>query len=175
MDRAADTQRDQGAAKSTLQGKIETNDFDVFLCHNNKDKPEVKRIGERLKELGMYPWLDEWELQPGKPWQHSLEQQIIQIKSAAVFVGKDGIGPWQQEELEAFLSEFVERGCPVIPVLLPDAPKEPQLPVFLKARTWVVLRFNGSKTFHNYERKSFDKRCAGKKPPCHAERIEASS
>ncbi|HYT41866.1 MAG TPA: toll/interleukin-1 receptor domain-containing protein, partial [Methylomirabilota bacterium] len=140
MDRAADTQRDQGAAKSTLQGKIETNDFDVFLCHNNKDKPEVKRIGERLKEFGIYPWLDEWELQPGKPWQRSLEQQITQIKSAAVFVGKDGIGPWQQEELEAFLSEFVDRGCPVIPILLPDAPKEPQLPVFLKARTWVDFR-----------------------------------
>ena len=102
MDRAADTQRDQGAAKSTLKGKIETNDFDVFLCHNNKDKPEVKKIGERLKELGIYPWLDEWELQPGKSWQRSLEQQITQIKSAAVFVGKDGIGPWQQEELEAF-------------------------------------------------------------------------
>ncbi len=140
MDRAADTQRDQGAAKSTLQGKIETNDFDVFLCHNNKDKPEVKRIGERLKEFGMYPWLDEWELQPGKSWQRSLEQQITQIRSAAVFVGKDGIGPWQQEELEAFLSEFVKRGCPVIPVLLPDAPKEPQLPVFLKLRTWVDFR-----------------------------------
>ncbi|MGZ3623588.1 MAG: TIR domain-containing protein [Ktedonobacteraceae bacterium] len=140
MDRAADTQRDQGAAKSTLQGKIETNDFDVFLCHNNKDKPEVKRIGERLREMGMYPWLDEWELQPGIPWQRSLEQQITQIKSAAVFVGKEGIGPWQQEELEAFLNEFVNRRCPVIPVLLPDAPKVPQLPVFLKSRTWVDFR-----------------------------------
>jgi len=135
MDHAADTQRDQGAAKSTLKGKIETNDFDVFLCHNNKDKSEVKKIGERLKESGIYPWLDEWELQPGIPWQRSLEQQITQIKSAAVFVGKDGIGPWQQEELEAFLSEFVKRRCPVIPVLLHDAPEEPQLPVFLRGRT----------------------------------------
>ena len=140
MDRTADTQRDQGAAKSTLKGKIETNDFDVFLCHNNKDKPEVKRIGERLREIGIYPWLDEWELQPGIPWQRSLEQQITQIKSVAVFVGKDGIGPWQQEELEAILIEFVNRSCPVIPVLLPDVSKEPQLPVFLKTRTWVDFR-----------------------------------
>ncbi|HYB00655.1 MAG TPA: toll/interleukin-1 receptor domain-containing protein, partial [Ktedonobacteraceae bacterium] len=118
----------------------ETNDFDVFLCHNNKDKSEVKKIGERLRESGIYPWLDEWELQPGIPWQRSLEQQITQIKSAAVFVGKDGIGPWQQEELEAFLSEFVKRRCPVIPVLLHDAPEEPQLPVFLRGRTWVDFR-----------------------------------
>jgi hypothetical protein len=140
MDRTADTQRDLGAAKSTLQGKIETDDFDVFLYYNNNHKPEVKRISERLKEFGIYPWLVEWELQTVKPWQRLLVQQITQIKSAAVFVGKDGIGPWQQEELEAFLSEFVDRGCPVIPVLLPDAPKEPQLPIFLKARTWVDFR-----------------------------------
>jgi hypothetical protein len=43
-------------------------------------------------------------------------------------------------ELEAFLREFVHRGCPVIPVLLDYAPKEPQLPVFLRGMTWVDFR-----------------------------------
>jgi len=66
--------------------------------------------------------------------------RIEQIKSAAVFVGKNGIGPWQQLELEAFLREFSNRGCPVIPVLLPDAPDEPKLPRFLKGMTWVDFR-----------------------------------
>jgi hypothetical protein len=37
--------------------------FDVFLCHNPADKPAVKAIGERLKDAGVKPWLDEWELQ----------------------------------------------------------------------------------------------------------------
>jgi len=93
-----------------------------------------------LKNRGILPWLDEWELQPGLPWQRLLERQIGQIKSAAVFVGKDGIGPWQHRELDAFLREFVNRGCPVIPILLPDAPKEPELPIFLKGMTWVDFR-----------------------------------
>jgi hypothetical protein len=93
-------------------------DFDVFLCHNGEDKPAVKRIGELLKERGILPWLDEWELRPGLPWQSALGQQIGQIKSAAVFVGKNGRGTWQDLELEAFLRQFVKRGCPVIPVLL---------------------------------------------------------
>jgi len=112
----------------------------VFLCHHNVDKPEVKKLGELLKEQGILPWLDEWELRPGLPWQRLLEQQIEKIKSAAVFVGSSGIGPWQQFELEAFLCEFVNRGCPVIPVLLPDAAKEPQLPIFLRGTTWVDFR-----------------------------------
>jgi hypothetical protein len=58
-----------------------------------------------------------------------------------VFVGKKGrkkfIGPWQEMELEAFLREFVNRSCPVIPVLLSNAPKQPKLPIFLKGMTWV--------------------------------------
>lgn len=140
MDRAADAGRERDAAIVVLEGKIATGDFDVFLCHNSEDKPAVKEIGQRLKEQGILPWLDEWELRPGLPWQRLLEQQIAQIKSAAVFIGQSGIGPWQQLELEAFLREFVARGCPVIPVLLPDAPKKPELPVFLRGMTWVDFR-----------------------------------
>ena len=34
----------------------------------------------------------------------------------------------------------MKRGLPVIPVLLPDAPVEPELPLFLQAFTWVDLR-----------------------------------
>ena len=140
MARTADAGREREPAASILQGKIETSDFDVFLCYNSEDKLAVKEIGERLRERGILPWLDEWELQPGLPWQRLLEQQIGQIKSAAVFVGKGGIGPWQRQELDAFLREFAHRRCPVIPVLLPDAPTEPKLPIFLRGMTWVDFR-----------------------------------
>jgi hypothetical protein len=123
-----------------LQHKIEGEDFDVFLCYHVIDKSAVKRVGERLKERGILPWLDEWELRPGLSWLRILEEQIRHIKSAAVFVGKEGIGPWQRQELDALLHEFVDRRCPVIPVLLEDTPKEPQLPLFLKGITWVDFR-----------------------------------
>ena len=149
MDRAADEQRDREAAKSTIQGKEATMDFDVFLCHNSIDKPAVKKIAEQLKEQGLLPWLDVWELRPGLPWQRALEEQIEHIKTAAVFVGKEGIGPWQLMELEAFLREFVSRGCPVIPVLLDYTPKEPQLPVFLRGMTWVDFRKPDSEPLEN--------------------------
>ena len=114
--------------------------FDVFLCHNSQDKTEVIKIARQLKEEGLKPWLDEWELRPGLSWQELLEEQIKQIKSAAVFVGVSGLGPWQKREMRAFLSEFVNRGCPVIPVLLSNAHQKPELPIFLKAMTWVDFR-----------------------------------
>lgn len=140
MDLAADIQRVRETAASTIQGKIETDDFDVFLCHNSKDKEAVKRIGTELKEMGLLPWLDEWELRPGLPWQPELEEKMERIKSAAVFVGVEGIGPWQRQEIDALLREFVGRQCPVIPILLPDVPKKPELPVFLKGMTWIDFR-----------------------------------
>ncbi|HET9999763.1 MAG TPA: TIR domain-containing protein [Ktedonobacteraceae bacterium] len=140
MDTMADLQRDQSTAVSSLQGKIATGDFDVFLCYRKEDKLAVQTVGEQLKARGILPWLDEWELRPGFPWQRVLEQQIEQIKSAAVFVGKNSIGPWEQLELEAFLRQFARRQCPVIPVILTDAVKEPRLPIFLEGMTWVDFR-----------------------------------
>ena len=118
-------------------------DFDVFLCHNGEDKPDVKIIAEQLLEQGYLPWLDVWELRPGLPWQPLLEEQIERVKTAAVFVGSNGIGPWQKEELNSLLSEFHRRGCIIIPVILPKAPvglepkKRVDIPPFLRNRTWV--------------------------------------
>lgn len=140
MDRAADAKRARNTAAMIIKGKREAKDYDVFLCHNNKDKDAVKKIGEQLKEQGILPWLDEWELRPGFSWQHALEEQIETIKAAAVFVGSDGFGPWQEMEQKAFLSEFMRRKCPVIPVILPDCYIVPKLPVFLSGMTWVDFR-----------------------------------
>jgi hypothetical protein len=48
------------------------------------------------------------------------------------------VGPWQNQELYAFLTQFVERRCRVIPVLLPNV-ERPELPPFLGGLTWVDL------------------------------------
>ena len=117
-----------------------TEQFDVFLCHNSEDKPQVIEIAEQLKLCGLKPWLDKWELRPGHSWQDVLEENIEQINAAAVFVGKNGLGPWQRREINAFLRKFVSRECPVIPILLSDAPKEPKLPTFLEEIMWVDFR-----------------------------------
>ena len=114
--------------------------YDVFLSHNSKDKPAVRELAEALRSRGLRVWLDERELVPGRRWQEALEEIIETTRSAAVLVGRDGLGPWQDAEMRGCLSELVSRKLPVIPVLLPDAPEAPKLPLFLKQFTWVDLR-----------------------------------
>jgi hypothetical protein len=102
--------------------------FDVFLCHNSVDKPAVREIALKLSKQGIKPWMDVDQIQPGTTWQTALGQQIESINSAAVFVGDAGLGLWQNQESQAFLNQFVKRGCPVIPVVLPSAKTAPDLP-----------------------------------------------
>ena len=99
----------------------------------------MHRIAKCLWERDIRPWLDEDEVPPGRSFQEELERQISNIRSAAVFVGPNGIGPWQNQEVMAFLREFLERQCPVIPVLLPDGVTQ-TLPVFLRGMIRVDLR-----------------------------------
>lgn len=115
-------------------------EFDVFLSHNSKDKPAVRELSRRLVERNIRVWLDEDQLIPGRNWQPLLEQGIAESKTGAVLVGKDGLGPWVDEEMQALLRQAASDGKPVIPVLLPRAPKKPELPLFLTNRTWADLR-----------------------------------
>jgi len=130
----------EAAADALIEAKRAQRNFDVFLCHNSDDKSQVKDIGNRLMRFGLLPWLDEWALRPGLPWQRTLEGELQCIQSAAVFVGCLGIGPWQNLEIEAFIRQFIKRSCPVIPVVLPECQGSPSLPVFLEGMTWVDFR-----------------------------------
>lgn len=121
-------------------------EFDVFISHNKCDRATVCRLGEELRKRGLRVWLDEWELPPGHQWLPALERIIATTKTAAVLVAKDGLGPWENQEMYGCLSQFVDRGLPVIPVLLPGARKRPKLPLFLTLHTWVDLRDGLSET-----------------------------
>jgi tetratricopeptide (TPR) repeat protein len=114
--------------------------FDVFLSHNSEDKESAIELAEALKARGLRPWLDVWELIPGRRWQDGLERVLENVRTAAVLVGKAGLGPWQTPELRVAIDESVKRNLPVIPVLLPGAPEKPKLPPFLRGFTWVDLR-----------------------------------
>jgi len=120
--------------------RVAEEQFDVFLCHNSQDKDAVRSMNAKLREAGIRTWFDEEQLPPGRLWQELLEDQIAQIKTAAVFVGQSGLGPWQDIELRAFLGEFVKRRCPVIPIILEDCASVPRLPLFLRQFTWVDFR-----------------------------------
>jgi hypothetical protein len=137
MDIAADAKRARETAALTLEGKIETNDFDVFLAHNNFDKVAIQKIAAQLKQRGLYPWLDKEQIPPGRWFQDVIQQVIPKIKSVAVFIGSKGLGKWQTLELRSFISQCVESDIPVIPVLLPGVQEVLSHFGFLKELNWV--------------------------------------
>jgi hypothetical protein len=117
-----------------------TEQFDVFLSHDSRDKPVVEDIAARLRAEGIRVWLDKDELRPGLPWHLGLEEGIRASRSVAVFIGQHNQGAWQGPEMWAFVDRSRRERTPVIPVLLPDCPESAELDLFLRAFTWVDFR-----------------------------------
>lgn len=129
--------------------------YDVFLSYNSQDCEAIKRIASYLKdEAGLEPWLDVWHLIPGEPWVRNLKVGLSASKSCAVFVGENGEGPWNRMEVDDALQRQAKgRGYRVIPVLLPDAPSDVELPPFLSRFGWVKFEgdLNNEEALHRLE------------------------
>lgn len=106
--------------------------FDVFLAYNSLDKVKVRFIHEKLKRRGLNPWLDEEQIRPGQAFIDEIQQAIPFVKSAAIFIGLQESGKWQDLEFQAFIFQFVSRRIPLIIVLLPGVRSLPQHLEFLK-------------------------------------------
>ena len=50
--------------------------YDVFLSHNQADKPRVRRLAERLRAAGLRVWFDEWVIQPGDDIYLAIERWL---------------------------------------------------------------------------------------------------
>ena len=117
----------------------------TFLSHNSLDKPMVEQIGRWLEDkAGLPVWLDKWNLIPGDPWQEEIEKALDESQCCVVFLGPNGIGPWQNEEMRSAIESRVsEKSMRVIPALLPGAMrtvKKNKLPRFLRRLTWVDFK-----------------------------------
>jgi DNA helicase-2/ATP-dependent DNA helicase PcrA len=112
-------------------------EFDVFLAHNSEDKALVNEIAVELRKRRLHPWLDKEQVAPGRWFQDVIQEAIPKVKSAAIFIGAKGFGKWQVVEIRTFISQCVERGIPVIPVLLPKTETFPPEFLFLRELNWV--------------------------------------
>ncbi len=115
---------------------------DAFLSYNSKDRPAVKEIAERLRAEGLVPYLDEWELAPGREFQLELAEALRDSKSCVVFLGPNGLAPWQKQEIQVANERRThDEEFHVIPVLLPGAERPRRGDVahlgFLLNASWV--------------------------------------
>ncbi len=121
--------------KESHQEKIRSDkciDFDVFLAHNHNDKHQIETIAIKLRQHELNPWFDKEQIPPGRWFQDIIQQAISEVKSAAIFIGTNGLGKWQIAELRLFINKCLDNGLPVIPVLLPGVNEIPEDLLFLK-------------------------------------------
>src|SRR5512135_819221 len=94
--------------------------YNAFLSYNSKDRPAVHEVAERLKGEALVLYLEEWELAPGREFQPALAEGLRDSKTCVVFLGTNGLGPWQKQELQVAIDKRArDAAFHVIPVLLP--------------------------------------------------------
>ena len=77
--------------------------YDVFLSYNWREHAAVEAVARVLRDRGLRVFLDRWYLVPGRPWPQALEGNIDTCRAVAVFLGPQGMGPWQQREKDLAL------------------------------------------------------------------------
>jgi len=116
--------------------------FDVFLAHNSKDKDLIEEIAQSLGDQGLNPWLDKDQILGGDLILDELQLAIKNSKCAAFFIGKYGLGKWQQDEQRVLIQQSIKTGSRVIPVILPHVSEdlfESVELLFLSGRRWIRL------------------------------------
>jgi hypothetical protein len=66
--------------------------FDVFLSHNTKDKPRVRRLAERLRAAAVHVWLDEWIIKPGDDIYLAVERGLQAARVQVLCMSPDALG-----------------------------------------------------------------------------------
>jgi hypothetical protein len=115
--------------------------YDVFLCHNSKDKPEVREIEKQLKAKGIRTFLDVSEILGGDSWSTKIVDAISESKTVVVFFGSNGLGSFQEKEIIEFRGEPFRRGLKVIPVLLKDSPAPENLNLPKECK-WIIDKYH---------------------------------
>jgi len=130
-------------------------DHSVFASYNSHDRAVVQNIVDQLLWHDIQVWLDVRQLLAGQCWLPVLEAEIKRCRTALIFLGPHGQGPWQVSEIHSILERQAEGQCTVIPVLLAGG----QVPLVLRQFTWVDFNqkrpdpiqrlINGIRNSHN--------------------------
>jgi len=96
----------------------------IFLSHNSKDKPFVRRLAERLTESGATIWLDEVNIRIGDSLVDKISEAIREVDFIAAVISKNSINsPWVKKELSlAVTKEIKSKSVVVLPIVIDDCP-----------------------------------------------------
>ncbi|MFM9948260.1 MAG: TIR domain-containing protein [Saprospiraceae bacterium] len=112
--------------------------YDVFLSHNSKDKPRVRKLAERLKAAGVRVWLDEWIIQAGDIIALKVDEGLEQSRVLLLCISPAALASgWVAlERSTAVHRDPSNAGRRFIPLLLEDG----DLPDTLRRYKYVDFR-----------------------------------
>ena len=92
----------------------------VFLSHNSKDKPFVRKLAGQLTSDGVLVWLDEAELNIGDSLIEKIADGIEKMVYVAAIISTNSIkSRWVQKEISLAMSkEIAGRRVTVLPILI---------------------------------------------------------
>lgn len=77
----------------------------IFLSHNHKDKPFVRRLSERLRAHGIQTWVDEAEMRVGDSLISRIEMAIQAFECLGVVLSPHSVSSdWVRREVNIALT-----------------------------------------------------------------------
>jgi hypothetical protein len=110
----------------------------IFLSHNSKDKPFVRKLATRLSEEGVVVWLDEAVLHIGDSLIEKISEGIQDMEFVAAIISQNSIASsWVQKELSLAMSKEIKgRQVVVLPIVIDDC----ELPESLRDKLYADFR-----------------------------------
>jgi hypothetical protein len=110
----------------------------IFISHNHRDKPFVRRLAADLGAMGIKAWVDEAEIRVGDSIIAKISIALEELEYLGVVLSPNSVSSsWVREELQQALhSQISERRVKVLPILLSDC----SIPVFLRDKLYADFR-----------------------------------
>jgi hypothetical protein len=96
--------------------------YDVFLSHNQADKPRVRQLAERLRAAGLRVWFDEWVIKAGDDIYLAIERGLEAARVQVLRLSPAALGSeWVTLERSTVLfRDPTNQGRRFVPLLLAD-------------------------------------------------------
>lgn len=101
----------------------------IFLSHNSKDKPFVRKLADDLRKKGHYVWVDEAEIKVGDSLIGKIEEGIENTEYLGVVISNNSNkSEWVNREVRTALNQEIHnKKVKVLPILIEDV----EIPTFL--------------------------------------------
>lgn len=100
----------------------------VFISHSSKDKPAVEALALALRERGIDPWLDKWEIGAGDDIVASINNGLDEADAGLIVFSENTMDSrWVSAEVSYLIYSRIEEGKILIPVVIEEGFKIPPL------------------------------------------------